>query len=54
MNKKGFKTIFVFVGLLILGCGLMSCNKTNTTETHPEGAYEGGFGGDGGHTHQNG
>ncbi|HDO8005351.1 hypothetical protein SDA20_07190 [Legionella pneumophila serogroup 1] len=52
MNNTGFKTIFFLIGVLLLGCSLMSCTKTTATETHPESGYEGGFGGDGGHRHQ--
>ncbi|HHI9467494.1 TPA: hypothetical protein ACP9DH_003316 [Legionella anisa] len=53
MNNTGFRT-FLLIGLLFLGYGLTSCTtKTASPETHPESGYEGGFGGDGGHIHQN-
>ncbi|HHX7304834.1 hypothetical protein OQJ14_17305 [Fluoribacter dumoffii] len=51
MNTNGFKMI-VLIGLL--GFGLSACTpKTTPAQTHPESGYEGGFGGEGGHVHQN-
>ncbi|MFC7782127.1 hypothetical protein [Legionella taurinensis] len=53
MKNTAFKIIF-FLGALILGLSMSSCTtKAVSTETHPENSYEGGFGGDGGHTHPN-
>ncbi|MGM9451990.1 hypothetical protein ACTAZI_01520 [Legionella bozemanae] len=51
MSTIGIKMI-VMIGLLSVG--LSACTpKTKPVQTHPEIGYEGGFGGDGGHNHQN-
>lgn len=52
MNIR-FKKIWLIIGVFLLGFSLVSCAKTTSTKTHPEEGYEGGFGGDGGHMHQN-
>ncbi|HBD9275159.1 TPA: hypothetical protein KLD64_001209 [Legionella pneumophila] len=52
MNIR-FKKIWVFIGVFLLGCNLISCATKTSTKTHPEEGYEGGFGGDGRHMHQN-
>lgn len=56
MNHNVFKKIIVGMGLILLGCSLISCTKSNSTENHSKSGYEGGvgdFGGDGGHKHKN-
>jgi hypothetical protein len=51
MNAIGFKMIVL---LSLLGFSLSACTTQTepvSTQTHPEKAYEGGFGGDGEHKH---
>lgn len=53
MNKTRIKVSF-FMGVIFLGLCLASCTTNNVpTQAHPESGYEGGFGGDGEHKHQN-
>ncbi|WP_392536696.1 hypothetical protein [Legionella sp. 227] len=51
MNTIGFRT-FLLIGLLFLGYGLTSCT-TPKVSSEAQPGYDGGFGGDGGHVHQN-
>ena len=56
MNHNVFKKSIICLGLVLLGCSLISCTKANSTENPSKSGYEGGvgdFGGDGGHKHKN-
>ena len=46
--------LFLAMCIGFLGMGLMSCSSTQSSakETHPEGQYAGGFGGNGEHVHE--